>query len=112
MELRGVENVRFQPYRLAESRCYDPEDRRISCTGCHNPHEELRTGATAYDANCLACHQPKGEKLLSGKRAPACPKSQQKCVSCHLPKFEMPGSHFKFTDHLIRVVKPGEAYSH
>jgi hypothetical protein len=27
-----------------------------------------------------------------------------------MPKVELPGAHFKFTDHRIRIVKPGEAY--
>jgi Cytochrome c554 and c-prime len=112
MELRGVENVRFQPYRLAESRCYDAEDRRISCTACHNPHEETRTGKTAYDANCLACHQKRDSQTVTSTRIPVCPKSQTSCASCHMPKYEIPNSHFKFTDHLIRVVKPGESYPH
>jgi len=27
-----------------------------------------------------------------------------------MPKVEIPGSHFKFTDHRIRIVRPGEPY--
>jgi hypothetical protein len=32
-DLGGNANIRFQPYRLAKSSCYqsDPKDRRISC---------------------------------------------------------------------------------
>ena len=40
---RGVANVRFQPYRLTNSKCYDAEDRRISCVACHDPHRPLET---------------------------------------------------------------------
>ena len=32
------------------------------------------------------------------------------CVSCHLPKIEVPGTHFKFTDHRIRIVRDGEPF--
>jgi hypothetical protein len=27
-----------------------------------------------------------------------------------MPKYELPGAHFKFTDHRIRIVKAGEPY--
>jgi hypothetical protein len=28
------------------------------------------------------------------------------CVSCHMPRFEIPNVHATFTDHFIRVVRP------
>src|SRR5262249_42344135 len=31
----GIGSARFQPYRLAGSRCYDSTDSRIKCTACH-----------------------------------------------------------------------------
>ena len=37
----SIANIRFQPYRLTESKCYDPDDERISCLACHDPHKEL-----------------------------------------------------------------------
>ena len=45
-----------------------------------------------------------------GRRDKACPVAQSRCVSCHMPKVEFPGSHFKFTDHRIRIVKVGEQF--
>jgi len=27
-----------------------------------------------------------------------------------MPKVELPGAHFKFTDHRIRIARQGEAY--
>jgi len=27
------------------------------------------------------------------------------CVSCHMPKYELPQTHASFTDHDIRVVR-------
>ena len=38
----SIANVRFQPYRLTESKCYDPDDARISCLACHDPHTEAK----------------------------------------------------------------------
>ena len=99
--LGGVSNVRFQPYRIFNSKCYS-DDRRISCIGCHNVHEPLQTASTSYDTKCAACHSPKQGKI--------CKIGKKDCASCHMPKVDLPGAHFKFTDHRIRIVKPGEAY--
>ena len=52
----GIANVRFQPYRLTSSRCYDSEDRRIACTACHDPHVEVNRASVSYDSRCQACH--------------------------------------------------------
>lgn len=116
----GMSNVRFQPYRLANSKCYqNPDDRRISCTACHDPHEDPRHDAAFYDAKCMACHLSNPSANSSAnpanssakdRNAPPCPTSQSQCASCHMPKIEPPGLHFKFTDHHIRVVKPNEPY--
>jgi len=103
--LVGVANVRFQPYRLAGSRCYDPEDARISCLACHDPHREVSARAEDYDAKCQACHS-------DGKPgAKPCPTAASKeCATCHMPKIALPGAHHKFSDHRIRIVRANEKY--
>jgi hypothetical protein len=107
-ERGGSHNLRFQPYRLANSKCYqNPDDRRLSCTACHNPHEELKHDATFYDTKCAACHKT-GEKSATGKNLPICPVGKKDCASCHMLKIEPPGLHFKLTDHHIRIVRPNE----
>jgi hypothetical protein len=109
----GVNNVRFQPYRIFNSKCYS-DDRRISCAGCHDPHEPLKVDAAYYDSKCLACHTSGGNAARGSAKpdtqAPACRVGTKNCASCHMPKMELPGAHFKFTDHYIRVVKPNEPY--
>jgi hypothetical protein len=100
----SIANIRFQPYRLAESKCYDPDDARISCLACHDPHTEVSSQRADYDAKCHACHG--GGKV----GAKACPISKNKCVGCHMPKIELPGAHYRFSDHRIRIVKPNEPY--
>jgi hypothetical protein len=111
---RGIANVHFQPYRLVFSACYDPEDKRISCTACHDPHAETPHDLAAYDTKCMACHQAQSQtpsaKAASANRVAACRVGTTKCASCHMPRYEMPNSHFTFTDHFIRIVKPGELY--
>ena len=98
---RNTGNVRFQPYRLTLSKCFDADDSRISCTACHNPHQDVETAAVRYDAKCQACH-------AGGKaNVRVCKVSASGCSSCHMAKVEAPGSHHKFTDHNIRIVAQG-----
>jgi hypothetical protein len=117
--LTGVVSVRFQPYRMFTSRGHDPDDMRLRCTSCHNPHENPVADAAFYDAKCFACHRS-GPSLKSAAIAKAeekegradkpCPVAERLCVSCHMPKVGVPGSHFLFTDHRIRIAKPGEPF--
>jgi hypothetical protein len=100
---RGVLNVRFQPYRLANSKCYDTADSRIACTACHDPHGPLETAASSYDARCTACHS-------TAQHTKTCRVAKANCVTCHMPKIELPGAHASFTDHQIRIARAGESY--
>ena len=103
-----INNVRFQPYRIFHAKCYS-DDKNISCTACHNPHEPIREDVAYYDAKCLACHSLKGKPAKEGATT-SCPVADKDCTSCHMPKVEVKAAHFKFTDHYIRVVKPGEQF--
>lgn len=98
---RGVGNVRHQVYRLTGSRCYDTADPRISCAACHNVHATAAPRpASSYDTTCNACH-------AAGKH---CPVAKSDCITCHMPKVEVPGLHASFTDHRIRIARPGAKY--
>lgn len=105
-------NVRFQPYRLEKSRCWGTQgDRRLTCIACHNPHEPLVQSASFYDQRCLSCHSSRGsEPAGPGPPHAVCPKATANCTSCHMPKYDVPEMHAKFTDHFIRVVRAGESY--
>lgn len=117
--LTGIISVRFQPYRMFTSRGHDPDDLRLRCTACHNPHANPVEDAAFYDAKCFACHRSaaslksatvaKAEEK-EGRTDKPCPVAERLCVSCHMPKIEVPGSHFQFTDHRIRTVKPGAPF--
>lgn len=111
---RGVSNVRFQPYRLANSKCFDGADPRISCIACHDPHNELVRDTASYDAKCLACHALKAAQTTASPKqgAKACPTQSTNCTNCHMPKVEVnsPGGVLKFTDHTIRRALPGDPY--
>ena len=101
----NITNVRFQPYRLTNSKCYDSADNRIRCTACHDVHEEVIHAAAFYDSKCRACHS-------TGAKAGAklCTVAKSNCTSCHMPKVELKDAHNKFTDHWIRIAKVGGVF--
>lgn len=103
----GLPSVRFPAYRLQNSRCWR-NDSRIQCTACHDPHQPLVHDASFYDQKCLACHSVNGQpKPTADRPGPACPVSTKDCTSCHMPKYDFPDVHHKFTDHDIRIVRAG-----
>ena len=102
--VRGVGTVRFEAYRLERSRCYNPDDSRITCTTCHDPHQPLDGVAGKYDARCLSCHDGRSAN------AHPCSVSTHDCVTCHMPKVRVPQAEATFTDHWIRVAKPNKPY--
>ena len=102
----GPADVRFQPYRLANSRCFNGADPRISCVACHDPHQQVVRDISYYDAKCLACHgQPSAAIDASPSHPKACPVAKSRCASCHMPQVSLPNGLLRFTDHQIRVVK-------
>jgi Cytochrome c554 and c-prime len=106
----GVLNVRFAPYRLLNSRCWMNGDARITCVACHDPHKRLVTDAASYDPVCLRCHVLWNAKENPDHPGAACPVAEANCVTCHMPKYEPPGFHSRFTDHWIRVAQPAPSY--
>jgi len=104
-------NLRFQPYRLAHSRCWSKPDARLTCVACHNPHEEVHHDASYYDEKCLACHRSSGAEPGSATvTPPTCKVASHQCTSCHMPKYRVPSMHGSFTDHYIRIVRAGEKF--
>lgn len=105
-ESPGPKSLRFQPYRLENSRCWGKGDARITCVACHDPHHPLATEVASYDERCLACHVTEG-KTTADHPGAACPTSKKNCVSCHMPQYKVEDIPVKFTDHQIRVVRAG-----
>jgi hypothetical protein len=107
---KGEINVRFQPYRLANSKCFNGTDPRISCVACHDPHVNIVRDDSTYDSKCLVCHAASPHVASSNAGAKSCPVAKDGCVSCHMPKVKLASGHMTFTDHQIRVVKPGDPF--
>ncbi|PYX50700.1 MAG: hypothetical protein DMG76_34010 [Acidobacteria bacterium] len=111
MNVNGVATVRFQPFRLEESRCWGRTNGQLTCVTCHNPHEPLIHDIASYDQICLRCHsQSSSSSAGKGHRTVACSVGKADCVGCHMPKVQIPGMHHAFTDHWIRIAKNGVPY--
>ena len=109
----GIEVVRFQPYRLEKSKCWGSNgDDRITCVACHDPHKPLERNTAEYDRQCMTCHSVKTTTQDTSRHLPgrACPVSAEQCTKCHMPKYNVVSMHGDFTDHWIRIVRPGEAF--
>jgi len=107
----GVSTVLAVPYRLEKSRCWGNGDARITCVACHDPHRPLVQDAAAYDQHCLSCHVKKGAQTSLDHPGIACQVGTEKCTVCHMPKYEVPDMHYRFTDHMIRVIKLGDPFA-
>ncbi len=56
-KFQGLLEIRFQPYRLEQSRCWGAKGySRLTCVACHDHHKPLVHDPEAYDSKCLACH--------------------------------------------------------
>jgi len=106
----GVSTVLAVPYRLQKSRCWGNGDARITCVACHDPHRPLVQDAAAYDQRCLSCHVKNGAPTSGDHPGSACKVGNENCTVCHMPKYEVQDMHARFTDHMIRVVKPGAPF--
>jgi hypothetical protein len=114
-----VHLVRFQPVGIMQSKCYTESGGAFSCVTCHDPHARVSGDRPAYDTICLSCHsgagpavgpagtttRPAGRAGTNGSICPVSPRSR--CVECHMPRVDS-GQFILFSDHWIRVRRPGE----
>jgi hypothetical protein len=108
-DLLERQTVRFPAYRLQNSRCWEKGDARITCVGCHDPHQPLVHSTAYYDQKCLGCHVDRAATAPTKERpGKACPQADHNCASCHMPKQDFADVHHGFTDHDIRIVRAGE----
>jgi hypothetical protein len=108
---QGVRSVISEPYRLAESRCWNSTDQRISCTACHSPHAAIVRDTAAYDAKCLACHtQSAATSAHAGAPGKECTVGKHDCAGCHMPRVSVPDTPIVYADHRIRIAATGAPY--
>ena len=95
-----------QLVRLKKSSCFQQSE--MTCTTCHDPHQNQRGQTALFSKSCLECHQAQhcGMNETIGESI------SQDCVSCHMPLTEdasnplitSRGDFFpSMVDHYIRV---------
>jgi len=102
----NITNVRFQPYRLVNSRCYDAADARIRCTSCHDVHNDTPRTIASFDKQCRSCHSASNGKP-GAKAVQGCEIGMRRLSHA---KVEIKEAHNKFTDHWIRIARPGAPF--
>ena len=89
-----IQNIRFQPAGLIQSKCFTASD-GLRCSTCHDPHEHVSRDRDHYVTRCLTCH--------GGAKSTVCPVSpRENCIPCHMPATAI-HREIKFHDHWIRV---------
>jgi tetratricopeptide (TPR) repeat protein len=89
--------VSSQVPALRHSECFIQSGEQLTCTACHNPHEDSAAVSQSSVSVCLRCHS-----LSVTQHAAICPVDQkQGCIGCHMPAVQVDA--FRVTDHWIRV---------
>jgi len=81
---------------LAQSVCKKKSGEAMSCTSCHDPHNQTSAAerVSYYRQKCLACH---GAKFGTTHRS-----DQPDCTACHMPSsLSADVAHTEVTDHRI-----------
>ena len=85
---------------LERSECFIQSRGKLTCTACHNPHEDSTAVVQTSVSVCLRCHS-----LTITEHASICPVNRTNgCVACHMPAVD--SDTFHLTDHWIRAVPP------
>jgi hypothetical protein len=92
--------------RLSMSKCFAESE--MTCTSCHNPHENQRGNRSAFTARCLPCHTSEHCGMFDQLGASVA----DNCIDCHMPvgdnenmTIRVSGGSFtvQMIDHYIRV---------
>lgn len=82
---------------LSNSECFIQSGEGLTCTDCHNPHQDSSRVAEASVWTCLRCHS-----LSRPGHATICPiNATGDCIRCHMPSVDR--NSFRLADHWIRV---------
>ncbi|MCO8123163.1 C cytochrome precursor [Stieleria sp. TO1_6] len=79
-KLAGGVHTSNQQSRLSASRCFQATE--MTCTDCHNPHQNERDRVDLFSQRCLKCH----ETSHCGMADTVGPRISDNCVDCHMPK--------------------------
>ncbi|MEO6529222.1 MAG: cytochrome c3 family protein [Gemmatimonadaceae bacterium] len=110
-KVNGQIDIVSHAERLRESRCFIASQataRPLECATCHDPHLPPPT-KEVRNQPCQSCHANAVlQKKLATSASRADHASTSDCVSCHMPRTDVPELlHGAFTDHWIRARAPG-----
>ena len=89
------------PYRLRKSACFTASEGRLTCTNCHNPHQEPPPEVLQQqtDRACMKCHESRIAALVSQ----AAHTESRDCATCHMPRRRSQDAiHVSVGDHWIQ----------
>lgn len=68
---------------LSSSKCFALS--QMTCTNCHNTHENEKDKIVLFSQKCIACHSG-GHGKVCKMAASIGPAITQNCIDCHMPK--------------------------
>lgn len=68
---------------LKASKCFKMSS-AMTCSTCHNTHENERGKTGLFSQRCISCHNIAGEKFKTGTHSKV-NAIEQNCIDCHMP---------------------------
>ncbi len=69
---------------LKQSKCFLAAD-KMTCSSCHNPHNQSLANMVTYSQKCMSCHTQAAGNFCTFTAKPGT-MLQDNCIDCHMPK--------------------------
>lgn len=99
----GLKHVQAMEASQLQQGIGDEEGRQL----IYNPGTLSPGDSVDFCGSCHVASLP--AKPAKDHPGAACPVATKACITCHMPRIDIPDMHTAFADHLIRVVRPGGA---
>jgi hypothetical protein len=92
---------------LAASKCFKMSE--MTCTTCHNPHENETGKVELFSQRCMTCHIPE-HKNFCKLNSLSVSVLKQNCIDCHMP--ELPSKNIVFIEQGTNIPAKASMRSH
>ena len=72
---------------LLESKCFT-NVKTMTCSTCHNPHQDQANELVMFSQKCMECHLPETDKFCKMSNKIEASVLKQNCIDCHMPNTE------------------------
>ena len=72
---------------LIESKCF-VKSTTMTCSTCHNPHEQQRGDLAMFSQKCMQCHTPEKANFCKMTNKMGVAALQKNCIDCHMQNKE------------------------